>query len=263
MQRPHAERLAFLQQYPELVNSRDDLLLEEITLLNQIGDYLQAKTLLDGHIFHPWEGGEGKVPAQYQTARVELAKQALASKQYEKAIRLLEECLVYPHHLGEGKLYGAQENDFYYFLGCAYEGLGNTEKAKACWEQATIGPTEPAAALYYNDAKPDKIFYQGLALLKLGRKDEANGRFYKLTNYGEKHLFDKVKMDYFAVSLPDLLIWEDSLDLRNEIHCKYMLALGYYGLGNKAKSQRYLQEVKNLDINHQGIQAFESLCAQV
>ena len=141
--------------------------------------------------------------------------------------------------------------------------MGNTEKAKTCWEQATIGPTEPAAALYYNDAKPDKIFYQGLALLKLGRKDEANGRFYKLTNYGEKHLFDKVKMDYFAVSLPDLLIWEDSLDLRNEIHCKYMLALGYYGLGNKAKSQRYLQEVKNLDINHQGIQAFESLCAQV
>ena len=263
MQRPHAERLAFLQQYPELVNSRDDLLLEEITLLNQTGDYLQAKTLLDGHIFHPWEGGEGKVPAQYQTARVELAKQALASKQYEKVIRLLEECLVYPHHLGEGKLYGAQENDFYYFLGCAYEGLGNTEKAKACWEQATIGPTEPAAALYYNDAKPDKIFYQGLALLKLGRKDEANGRFYKLTNYGEKHLFDKVKMDYFAVSLPDLLIWEDSLDLRNEIHCKYMLALGYYGLGNNAKSQRYLQEVKKLDINHQGIQAFESLCAQV
>ena len=31
--------------------------------------------------------------------------------------------------------------------------------------------------MYYNDAKPDKIFYQGLALLKLGRKDEANGRF--------------------------------------------------------------------------------------
>lgn len=124
-------------------------------------------------------------------------------------------------------------------------------------------PTEPAAALYYNDAKPDKIFYQGLALLKLERKDEANGRFYKLTNYGEKHLFDKVKMDYFAVSLPDLLIWEDSLDLRNEIHCKYMLALGFYGLGDTAKSQRYLQEVKKLDINHQGIQAFESLCAQV
>ena len=262
MQRPHAERLAFLQTYPELVASRDDLLLEEITLLNQTGDYRQAKALLDGHIFHPWEGGEGKVSAQYQIARVELAKQALAKSEWKEAIALLEECLIYPHHLGEGKLYGAQENDFYYFMGCAYEELGDGLQAQACWEKAIVGPTEPAAAMYYNDAKPDKIFYQGLALLKLGRKDEANGRFYKLTNYGEKHLFDKVKMDYFAVSLPDLLIWEDSLDVRNEIHCKYMLALGYYGLGKKEKSFRFLNEVERLDNNHQGIQAFRSLIDQ-
>ena len=171
----------------------------------------------------------------------------------------MEECLEYPHHLGEGKFYGAQENDFYYFLGCAYEGLGRHDKAVECWEQAIIGPTEPAAAMYYNDAKPDKIFYQGLALLKLGRMDEANGRFHKLTSYGEKHLFDKIKMDYFAVSLPDLLIWEDDLTIRNVIHCKYMMALGYWGLNRKEKSLRLLSEVERLDINHQGIQAFRSL----
>lgn len=259
MHRPHAERLAFLRKYPELVGSRDDLLLEEITLLNQTGDYKKAKELLDGHIFHPWEGGEGKVPAQYQIARVELAKQALSGRQWQEALSLLEECLVYPHHLGEGKLYGAQENDFHYLMGCAYEGMGDQQKAKEYWERATVGPTEPAAAMYYNDAKPDKIFYQGLALLRLGRKDEANGRFYKLVDYGEKHLFDKVRMDYFAVSLPDLLIWEDSLDTRNEVHCKYMLALGYYGLGKVEKSLRFLNEVERLDNNHQGIQAFRSL----
>lgn len=257
--RLHKERLAFLQQYPELIMQRDDLILEEITLLNQTGEYKKAKTLLDAHNFHPWEGGEGKVPAQYQLARVELAKQALTVGNYKEAIALLEECLEYPHHLGEGKLYGAQENDFYYFLGCAYEGLGQNEKAAECWEQAIIGPTEPAAAMYYNDAKPDKIFYQGLALLKLGRLDEANGRFHKLTSYGEKHLFDKIKMDYFAVSLPDLLIWEDDLTIRNVIHCKYMMALGYWGLNQKEKSIRLLGEVERLDINHQGIQAFRSL----
>lgn len=133
------------------------------------------------------------------------------------------------------------------------------DKAGQCWEKATLGPTEPAAALYYNDAKPDKIFYQGLALLKLGRTAEANGRFHRLVNYGEKHLFDTVRMDYFAVSLPDLLIWEDDLQLRNEIHCKYMMALGYRGLGDRDKSDRYINEVASLDINHQGIQAFVSL----
>ncbi len=251
--RSHTERLAFLQKYSELVSQRDDLILEEITLLNQMGECKQAKELLDAHIFHPWEGGEGKVSGQYQFARVELAKKALAATDYKDAIVLLEECLEYPHHLGEGKLHGAQENDFYYFLGCAYEGLGENSKAVACWEQAVVGPTEPVAAMYYNDAKPDKIFYQGLALLKLGRTDEANGRFHKLISYGEKHLFDKIKMDYFAVSLPDLLIWEDDLNIRNEIHCKYMMALGYWGMNQKDKSARLLDEVRKSDINHQGI----------
>ena len=99
------------------------------------------------HQFHPWEGGEGKVSGQYQLSRLELAKQALARKNYDTAISLLGECLVYPHHLGEGKLYGAQENDFYYFLGCAYAAKGMSDKAKECWEEATKGPQEPAAAL--------------------------------------------------------------------------------------------------------------------
>ena len=260
LHKPHQVRLDFLQKYPKLIQQRDDLVLEEITLLNQLGRYEEAMAKLDAHQFHPWEGGEGKVSLQYQICRVELAKQALSGKSgAEKAIALLEECLTYPPHLGEGKLYGAQENDFYYLLGVAYEALNEKEKAVACWQEATKGPQEPAAAMYYNDAKPDKIFYQGLALRKLGREDEAHGRFFKLINYGKQHIYDKVVMDYFAVSLPDLLIWDDSLDTKNLIHCKYMLALGYYGMGDKDKALKYLSEVEELDNNHQGIQQFRTL----
>ena len=259
LHKPHAERLAFLQKYPELIQRRDDLVLEEITLLNETGRYEEAMRKLDAHIFHPWEGGEGKVPSQYQICRVELAKMAIADKRYGEAVRLLKECLEYPHHLGEGKLYGAQENDFYYLLGLAYDATGNKEKARECWEEATKGPQEPAAAMYYNDAKPEKIFYQGLALYKLGRDGEAHGRFFKLINFGKQHVFEKQVMDYFAVSLPDLLIWEDSLDAKNLIHCKYMLALGYYGMGDKDKAMKYLAEVEALDNNHQGIQQFRTL----
>ena len=278
-QKPHAERLAFLRRFPALIAQRDDLVLEEITLLNQTGCYEEAMRKLDAHQFHPWEGGEGKVSGQYQFSRVELAKKELANlenlaklegldnlanlekaEHADKAIRLLEECLVYPPHLGEGKLFGAQEQDFYYLLGCAYEAKGDHATATACWEQAAKGQLEPAAAMYYNDAKPDKLFYQGMALRRLGRGDEANGRFYKLINYGKQHLYDHVTMDYFAVSLPDLLIWEaggkdqpSSLDVSNEIHCKYMLALGYYGMGDHEHAERYMNEVERLDNNHQGI----------
>ena len=278
LQHPHADRLARLQQYPQLIQQRDDLVLEEITLLNQLGRYEEAKTKLDAHQFHPWEGGEGKVSLQYQTARVEMAKEIIVKSEKlkvknEEALTLLEECLVYPHHLGEGKLYGAQENDFYYLMGCAYEKMGDMEKARDCWLKATEGPTEPAAAMYYNDAKPDKIFYAGLAYRKLASTTtneeeksrynaKANGTFYRLITYGEKHLFDSVKMDYFAVSLPDLLIWEGDLQENNTIHCKYMMALGYYGIGNETKALRYLDEAEALNVNHQGIQAFRTLIQQ-
>ena len=259
LHKSHAERLAFLQRHPLLVERRDDLVLEEITLLNQTSRFEEAMKKLDAHTFHPWEGGEGKVPAQYQICRVELAKKAIAAKEYDKAVCLLNECLEYPHHLGEGKLYGAQENDFHYLLGVAYDSLGEKAKAIECWEKATKGPQEPAAAMYYNDAKPDKIFYQGLALYKLGLDGEAHGRFFKLINYGKQHIFEKQVMDYFAVSLPDLLIWEDSLDTKNVIHCKYMLALGYYGMGDMDHALKYLAEVEAMDNNHQGIQQLRSL----
>ena len=117
-----------------MIAQRDDLYLEQITLLNQVGEYEEARKLLDARIFHPWEGGEGKVPAQYQIARVELAKKCLQEKHSVEALNWLKECLVYPHHLGEGKLQGAQENDFYYLMGCAYQQMGDLENAKSCWE---------------------------------------------------------------------------------------------------------------------------------
>jgi tetratricopeptide (TPR) repeat protein len=149
--------------------------------------------------------------------------------------------------LGEGKLYGSQDNDFLYFLGRYQEG--------------TAGPTEPAAAMYYNDAKPDKIFYAALCYRKLGQEDKARSLFHKLINYGKQHIFDHVVMDYFAVSLPDLLVWEGDLDEMNCIHCKYMLALGYYGMGDKAKAELYLRQVEEMDNNHLGARQFRTLMA--
>ena len=287
MQRPHQQRLDFLQQYPTLIAQRDDLVLEEITLLNQVGRYEEAMQKLDAHQFHPWEGGEGKVPAQYQYCRVELAKECIAHEDPDKAIYLLEQCLEYPHHLGEGKLYGAQENDFHYLLGIAYEQQGNSEQAREHYLLATEGPTEPAAAMYYNDAKPDKIFYAALAYRRLAALAApatsassspdpavssspdpavvgqvvgglsadnytalANSLCYKLINYGQQHLFDTVRMDYFAVSLPDLLIWDGDLQQKNTIHCNLMMALGHLGLGHKEKALHFLEEVERLDINH-------------
>ena len=227
---PAQERLDRLQAHRAQVESRDDLVLSEITLLGDLGRYAEAKEKLDAHRFHPWEGGEGKVPAQYQRCRVELAKQAMAAGRWPEAVALLEECLVYPPHLGEGKLYGAQEQDFYYWLGCAWKGAGDAAKAQECWEKAARGDLKPVPALYYNDAPPEKIYYQGLALAALGRTAEAEAKFRMLADYGREHRDDEVVMDYFAVSLPDLAVWDEDLTARNVAHCDRMMQLGREGL---------------------------------
>lgn len=259
LNRPHAQRLAFLDAHRSVVERRDDLYLEYITLLNQLGRNEEAARMLDARKFHPWEGGEGKVPAQYQIARVEMAKKALAEGRYDEALRLIDACFEYPHHLGEGKLHGAQENDFNYYKACALEGLGRADEAHRFYQKASEGTGEPAAAIYYNDQKPDKIFYRGLALRKLGEEERARGCFNKLIDYGERHLYDRFKMDYFAVSLPDLQIWEDDMDKKNQVHCNYLMALGHLGLGNSSKAAACFAQAAALDNNHQGVQVHSAL----
>jgi len=63
-------------------------------------------------------------------------------------------------------------------------------------------------------------------------------------------LYDVFKMDYFAVSLPDLQIWDDDMTKKNRIHCYYLMGLGHLGLGNREKADNYFSDLLNLDINH-------------
>ena len=236
-----------LEKHLRLVEDRDDLYLERVTLYNLLGQFEKAFELLMNRKFHPWEGGEGKVSAQYVLCLLELAKKAIMEGAYPKALKLLEQAKVYPENLGEGKLIGKPENDINYWMGIALEKEDRIEQAYECWEMASGGVSEPEAAVFYNDPQPDTIFYQGMALLKLNRKNEALARFTKLIDFGKKHVNDTIEIDYFAVSLPDLLIWDADLNQRNIIHCNYMAGLGYLGMGQEKEASRSLSNALKLD----------------
>ena len=249
-----ADRLARLEKYGTATEQRDDLYLERITLYNQLGQYQTARALLAARQFHPWEGGEGKVVGQYLICHIELAKRTLLAENPAESIDLLTAAETYPINLGEGKLYGVQENDIFYLKGQAHEALGDTVVATMYFEQATVGLDAPVQAIFYNDQQPDKLFYQGLAWRKLHQHERAETLFTKLIQYGEDHLNDTIKLDYFAVSLPDMLVFDTDLNERNRIHCYYLMALGNLGLGNGHTHQAIAQfdTVLGMDINHQG-----------
>ncbi|WP_416151661.1 DUF5107 domain-containing protein [Salipaludibacillus sp. HK11] len=254
------KRLSVLNEHLSLVQTRDDLYLEYITLLVTLGDYEYAIKKLTTRQFHPWEGGEGKVTGQYVIAHVELGKRFINENQFQRAVDEFTAALTYPSNLGEGKLHGAQENNIYYFLGYAYEGLNHGEKAEKCFKIASEGLEEPASAMYYNDQPPEMIFYQGLAWRKLGNEKEAKRRFDKLIDYADRHIFDNVKIDFFAVSLPDFLIFDEDLNKRNTIHCHFMRGLGLMGLNDEKKALVDFDKALKLDANHQGIILHKELC---
>jgi tetratricopeptide (TPR) repeat protein len=259
---PVGDRLKFLEENLQVAQQRDDVYLEIVTLYNLLGQYDKALGLLMKRQFHPWEGGEGKASGQYVFSLVQLAKQYIDEGDFNKAIANLNMAKSYPHNLGEGKLYGTQENDIDYWLGRACEGLGQADAAKSYFTLSTIGLDEPSAAVFYNDQQPDKIFYQGLSWKKLGDPEKAKQVFNKLVAYGKAHENDVVKIDYFAVSLPNLLIFDDDLNLRNTIHTYFLQGLGMLGLHQFDAAQAMFAKVLELDVTHAGAKAHLAMTKQ-
>lgn len=250
------QRFHSLEKYKNLTESRDDLYLERIALLNNLEKFEQAKEFLSKRNFHPWEGGEGKVLGQFILTYTELAKKAILNKEYEEALNFLSSLEKYPENLGEGKLYNAQENDLNFLKGLSLEGLNKVDEARSFYEKATEGISEPVQAIYYNDPQPDKIFYQGLAWYKLKEEEKARNIYRTFIDFAEKHYDDEVKIDYFAVSLPDLLVFDIDLKQRNKTHCQYLRGLGYLGLKDYKKASEELHKVLKMDVNHQGAASY-------
>ena len=111
---------------------------------------------------------------------------------------------------------------------------------------------KPNAFISMYTQSTDKIFYQALAFMKLGDSSQAKSRFNKLIDYGEKHIFDEPRIDYFAVSLPDLLIWEKDLKIQNTLHCRYLIALGNMGKGHMDEALQEMREILVKDRYHLG-----------
>jgi len=255
------ERLAFLQQHQACVDKRDDLTIEAATLHNLLGRPQAALDIIMRRVFHPWEGGEGKVTGQYVASLIQLAREQIRLGAYDVAIECLTRAQIYPPNLGEGKLLTVPENDISYYLGLAHELRGAAETAREYYAAAAKGEFEPASPKYYNDQPPESIYYQGEARKKLGEHDLARSIFERLIAYGAAHLHDEVIMDYFAVSLPNFLVFEDDLAQRNHIHCLYLIALGHLGLGDHQTAERYFDEVLARDPNHLGATLYRQVDA--
>ena len=76
-------------------------------------------------------------------------------------------------------------------------------------------------------------------------------------------MHDQVRTEYFAVSLPELQIFDEDLTLRSHVQCLILDALGALGEGDGEGLRCDLEELRTIAPYHQSLQAHVAALAQV
>jgi tetratricopeptide (TPR) repeat protein len=244
------QRLDELQQHPALVEVRDDLSLELATLLNHVGRPSEALDLLLGRRFQPWEGGEGLVLGQYVRARILLGRHALDIGGYTEAREHFFAALKPPDNLSEATHLLANQSDIHFWIGESFHRSGNGEQAHEWWTRAARqnGDFQQMSGHEISDM----TFWTGMALQRLDRVNEAANLLTRIHDYAVELVKRQPQIDYFATSLPAMLLFNEDLALRNRISSLFLRAQAAAGLKRTTEAKSLFQEVLGLDASHAG-----------
>lgn len=241
-------RLRELEQFPALVQARDDLSVELCALYNQTGRPEQALALVRSRKFQPWEGGEGGPLGQWTRSHLALGRAALQHGEAELACDHFAAALTAPPNLGEARHLLANQSDVHYWLGCAQAARGDQRQAREHWR---------AAAAFRGDfqemsvrAFSEMTYYSALSGARLGQKARAQQQFRDLLGYAKKLQTAEAKIDYFATSLPTMLLFEDDLQFRQATTALFLQAQAQLGLGRPQAARKLLSAVLQRDPNH-------------
>ncbi|GAB3274261.1 DUF5107 domain-containing protein [Kineosporia babensis] len=203
-----ADRLARLEPRRDLVAERDDLTVSLTHLLLDEGRVDEARTLLTERHFQPWEGGEGLALGAWERSSVRMAQRLLADGQPREAAAVVRKALQPPAGLGEDRHHLANTAELYLLLGDALAADADPIAAQRCWEIAarSTGDFVDMAATAFNRNTVHAV----RALACLGREDEAENLVKALAQWVEEYAVTPVEVDFFATSLPSMLLFVES-----------------------------------------------------
>lgn len=149
-----------------------------IKLLNLNGDYEEAINFLENYHFRTWEGGR-ETYWSYVNAHTLQAMELLKNNQIEIAINELNKALLYPENLEVGKpLHDEKNAMIYYFMGEAYQKMGENKQAQRSYEKSITSQNGPGMT--------DLLYFQGKAFEKLNQPEKAKQIFENLITKGKK-----------------------------------------------------------------------------
>jgi len=224
------KRLTLLEKNHKTIIKRDDTLSREIALCVQLQQYDRAIELLAGRHFHTWEGG-GEIHNTYVDAHLLRGQKRLKDKRYQDALKDFEAALEYPENLEVGRPKRDRRTcQTHFFIGTAYEALGNTQKAREYFQKSASAEV----------GRSEYSYYKGLSLKKLGQEEDAEKIFDELIGSAKPEPAET----FFAK------FGERQAHNIRTANSHYIRGLGYLGKGIQAKARAEFQEALKLNINH-------------
>jgi tetratricopeptide (TPR) repeat protein len=253
-------RLADLKAARRLVEQRDDLIVEYAALCNLTGRPEEALEVLLQRRFQPWEGGEGMVLTQFTQANLLLGQAAMKQGNLAEGLAHFQACLHPPANLGETWHLLANRSQIEYWTGAAFEAMNDHTQAREQWRRAARREGD----FVQMELRPvsESTFWSGMALKRLGEADRASQIFQKVLDYSAQLEKKTPKIDYFATSLPAMLLFEEDLEHRQRILALFLHAQACVGLGRIEEAVNHLNMVEEMDHNHPGPSSLRATLTQ-
>ena len=185
---------------------------------------------------------------QHVRAHLALGRAALRHGQAAAARAHFEAALTAPSNLGEARHPLANPSEIRYELGRAFAALGQTAEARAEWA---------AAAAFRGDFQAMRVqsvseltYYSARAAEKLGRHGAAREMFRQILRAARALAKQRATIDYFATSLPTMLLFHDDLAARQQATAWLWEAQAWLGLGRTAAARGCLRRILQRDPNH-------------
>ena len=256
------KRLALIESHQAAIN-RDDVIAREVNLDIFTGKSEAAIQLLRSRFFRSWEGGgRFSLTDSWINANLVRGHEHMAAKEFQLALADYQAALQIPDNLYEAiGNSGSRKGEISYWIGTAYQAMGDVAKAQQSWREASVAPEEPAASGRGGTRRVGApaegasqgqfggrsnlggmaagghidqaaIYYQALALQKLGEGDRSNAIFQQLIDIGSKQLSG-------APNSSTSVGTSTSSSQRAQIaDAHYLDGLGQLGLNNRDKAKQ-------------------------
>jgi tetratricopeptide (TPR) repeat protein len=232
---PIEKRLKLFEGNNDVVKKRDDSFVRQITVLTLAGKPEKSVEYLSGRNLAYREGSSRSTDIVID-AYILLGKKYYDAKNYQKALDNFLLAQV-PQEEASGNRSGNRNIQVDYFIGLAYEALGNKTKAKDFFILSTGQNLRVSSYIRY---------YQGLSYLKLGKKAEASDIFNSMIKDGDGQIdrSSNGETDFFS-----LFGVRESGNVR--LSNAYLnKGLGYKGLGDTEKAAENLKKAVELSTSN-------------